>query len=327
MPRISVIVAAYNAEPYIRRGVESVLAQTMQDLEVIVADDGSADGTCDVVEALEAQDSRVKLVRNEKNGGPGYARNAALRAASGEWVAVLDADDWFEPRRLEILLGKAAEAGMSLIADNQAFILEGTETPYRLLRQERPGATRLLSADDVLRGDQIGKTGNLGLLKPIVRKQILDEHNIWYDESNGLGEDFFWLLHCLRHTGSLLFVLDPLYNYNIRGNSWSNTLTRNNYIRMRNLLERYIDLFDPTTAPTTASLMARRGRDIDQHIRYQELAEPLKRGEVRLALDRALADPAALRFLIPGMARASFRRIVWKYVRLGAPKNAERFPT
>jgi succinoglycan biosynthesis protein ExoO len=311
MPRVSVIVAAYNAEPFIGRAIESVLSQTITDLEIIVSDDRSKDGTCAVVEAIAARDSRVKLIRNEKNGGPGFARNGALRAAVGEWIAVLDADDWFEPARLETLLDMTEKANLDLVADNQSFVLDGTAQPFRLLRPERRGNARVLTADDVLRGDRIGRTGNFGLLKPIVRKKVVDEHNISYDESNGLGEDFFWLLHCIRHAGKMLFVSDPLYNYRIHQTSWSNTLTKKNYVEMRKLLDRNKNLFDANEAPTTAHLLARRCQDLDKYFRYQELVEPLKHRDLGGLIRRAAADPAALRFLVPGMAIAFWRRCTW----------------
>jgi hypothetical protein len=141
-----------------------------------------------------------------------------------------------------MLLDMTEKANLDLVADNQSFVLDGTTQPFRLLRQEHRGNARVLTADDVLRGDRIGRTGNFGLLKPIVRKKIVDEHNIWYDESNGLGEDFFWLLHCIRHSGKMLFVSDPLYNYRIHQTSWSNTLTKKNYVEMRKLLDRNKDL-------------------------------------------------------------------------------------
>lgn len=321
MPRVSVIAAAYNVEPYVERAIKSVLSQTMQDVELIISDDCSKDGTCAAVDAWVARDPRVKLVRNTKNGGPGFARNGALRAATGEWIAVLDADDWFEPTRLEKLLNAAEAAGVPLAADNQNFVLEGTREPFRLLRPENGTPVQLMTADDLMRGDRLGRTGNLGLLKPLVRKKILDDHNIWYDEGNGLGEDFFILLHCIRHAGKMAFVTEPLYNYRIHQTSWSNTLTKKNYVEMRKLLERNMDLFDPETAPTTARLMQRRSEHLDRYFRYQDIVEPLKRGDLNGMWQGIAADPAALRFVLPGMIIAGWRRFVWSRERARVSKS------
>jgi glycosyltransferase involved in cell wall biosynthesis len=97
-PLVSALIPAYNAARTVRASVDSVLTQTVEDLEVIVVDDGSSDKTADVVDAIT--DSRVRLVR-QPNGGAAAARNTALSLARGRWVALLDADDLWLPKKLE----------------------------------------------------------------------------------------------------------------------------------------------------------------------------------------------------------------------------------
>ncbi len=96
-PVVSVIVPAYNAEAWIARAVDSALDQTFRDLEVIVCDDGSTDGTGRLLEAY--RDPRLRVLRHE-NRGRGAARNAAMAAARGRYLALLDADDWWLPEKL-----------------------------------------------------------------------------------------------------------------------------------------------------------------------------------------------------------------------------------
>jgi glycosyltransferase involved in cell wall biosynthesis len=104
-PTVSVIVPAYNAAGYLQAAVESALAQTRRDLEVIVVDDGSTDGTPDVLERCRALDpARVRIVR-QANAGPSRARNHAIRVARGRLLALLDADDEWMPTFLEEQLG------------------------------------------------------------------------------------------------------------------------------------------------------------------------------------------------------------------------------
>lgn len=98
-PSVSVLVPAYNARPYLREAVESLLAQTWRDLEVLVIDDASTDGTLQVLDDL--RDPRLTLLCMTQNGGPSRARNAGLANARGEFIALLDSDDVSLPQRIE----------------------------------------------------------------------------------------------------------------------------------------------------------------------------------------------------------------------------------
>jgi glycosyltransferase involved in cell wall biosynthesis len=111
-PLVSVVVPAFNAEETIRETLESVSRQSYEHLEIIVVDDGSTDGTCDVVEALRARDSRLRLIR-QANGGVGAARNAGIAAASGKYIAPIDADDVWEPEKTDSQVAVLEEWGDS----------------------------------------------------------------------------------------------------------------------------------------------------------------------------------------------------------------------
>ena len=95
-PLVSVIVAIYNIEPYIRRCVDSVLAQDYQQLEIILVDDGSTDQCPAICDAYAQKDTRIKVI-HKQNGGLSDARNAGLNVATGEYIGYVDGDDWIEP--------------------------------------------------------------------------------------------------------------------------------------------------------------------------------------------------------------------------------------
>ena len=115
-PSVSVILPCYNAQAYIHQCVDSILNQTLTDLELICVDDGSTDATLEILRSYQAADSRVRVIRQE-NGGAGAARNNGLRLARGTYLSFLDADDFFEPAMLE----KAVDAAERYQADYVVF--------------------------------------------------------------------------------------------------------------------------------------------------------------------------------------------------------------
>jgi teichuronic acid biosynthesis glycosyltransferase TuaG len=114
-PLVSIITAAYNAEAFIGETLASVQSQSLGDWEMLVADDASADRTAAIVEATAAADPRIRLIRLERNGGVARARNAALAAARGRFIAFLDSDDLWLPQKLErqVAFMRAEDAAVS----------------------------------------------------------------------------------------------------------------------------------------------------------------------------------------------------------------------
>lgn len=103
MPEISVILPVFNSEDFVRKSIESVLAQTFEDFELIIVNDGSTDSSKDIIDSFE--DDRIRLI-NQSNQGPGAARNNALKMAQGRYVMYLDSDDWFTSDALEVAYGE-----------------------------------------------------------------------------------------------------------------------------------------------------------------------------------------------------------------------------
>ncbi|WP_454260570.1 glycosyltransferase family 2 protein [Pseudoxanthomonas mexicana] len=107
---VSVVMPVYNAQATMVRSIDSVLAQTHQQLELILVDDGSRDGSAAIMDAYAARDARVVAVR-QPNGGVAAARNRGLQEARGTHVAFLDSDDWWEPEKLALQLAHMARTG------------------------------------------------------------------------------------------------------------------------------------------------------------------------------------------------------------------------
>ncbi|HLJ59991.1 MAG TPA: glycosyltransferase family 2 protein [bacterium] len=105
---VSVVIPAFHRVPTIGAAWRSVQAQTHRDWEAIAVDDGSTDGTAEVVMRLAHEDDRIKRIRHDRNCGAQAARNAGIRSACGEWIAFLDSDDQWLPQSLDIPPGCSA---------------------------------------------------------------------------------------------------------------------------------------------------------------------------------------------------------------------------
>ena len=112
---ISVIIPAYNVEKYVERCVESVIDQDVENIEIICIDDCSTDRTLDILKSLQQRYNNIILFENEKNGGLSFSRNRGIKAARGEFILFLDADDWFEPNSLNKLYRYAVERKLDIL--------------------------------------------------------------------------------------------------------------------------------------------------------------------------------------------------------------------
>ncbi len=123
-PLVSVVMPAYNAQAFIEEAIASVAAQTVTDWELIVVDDGSQDQTCQIVEELAKKDPRIRLSVNEKNMGAAGTRNRGMDLSRGEYIALLDSDDYWYPQFLEKLLTCARSTQADIVYCSYALVDE-----------------------------------------------------------------------------------------------------------------------------------------------------------------------------------------------------------
>ena len=127
---ISVIVPVYNVEKYIEKCVESIIAQTYTDLEIILVDDGSTDNSGKLCDLYASKDERIRVIHKE-NGGLSDARNVGIEQSTGEYLSFIDSDDYIHPQMMEILYRNMQEYGADLsmcdsleVAENEEFVFE-----------------------------------------------------------------------------------------------------------------------------------------------------------------------------------------------------------
>jgi glycosyltransferase involved in cell wall biosynthesis len=184
MAEVSVIMPAFNVAPFIGAAIESVVAQTMRDWELLIVDDGSTDGTATIVEAFALADPRVRLLRQE-NCGISVARNLALRDSTGKYLAILDSDDLWEPTYLAAQLAIFAKHPEVDIVTGNGWFLGGRlhGRPARPWPDSRPQPT--------LPGILADETSIF--IMSIMRRRVYDTIG-GFDETLRTNEDYdFWL--------------------------------------------------------------------------------------------------------------------------------------
>lgn len=189
---VCVVIAAMNAEATIGRAVASALAQAPV-REVVVVDDASRDDTVSAVRAADDGSGRISIVRLDENRGPAAARNRALELAQSPLVCPLDADDYLLPGRIARLLDSAS-GDWELLADDIVIVPQELQHVGVRLGPDVEGRTSIgIGLADFVRGNISRPNrprGELGFLKPLIRRSFLDTHGLRYDESLRLGEDY-----------------------------------------------------------------------------------------------------------------------------------------
>jgi glycosyltransferase involved in cell wall biosynthesis len=195
--RFSVVIPAFNAARTIDSSIRSVLGQTRQDLEVIVVDDGSTDGTVENVRRFE-NDQRIRVLR-QSNRGPAAARNAGIAAARGQYVSMLDADDLWLPEYLDVMATTLEANPDAPFAYTDAWVLDDESGRVRrtsAMAYQRPPRTALDGRTFFLRL----LLHNFVYTSTTLRGSVFDEVGV-YDETLSTGEDWdLWLR--IAHRGT-----------------------------------------------------------------------------------------------------------------------------
>jgi len=305
MPSVSVIIPAYNAAFTLERAVQSALSQTGVTLEIVIVDDGSHDETWDIICRMAKADRRIRTARHEANQGPSAARNRALGLATGDWIAILDADDSFAPGRLSRLLRQAEDSGADLIADNQQLF---DQASGKLLGLAFPppwmGTGKPVSLVDLAKMDMPGEYPVLpiGYLKPIIRREFIRSNGLVYDVNISIGEDFLFYVKSLLCGGKLFLTPEAAYLTSIPETSLSRgdesvpikILNINGYIR---------------TLLATARSDEKRVFNWRHHgLRFEVARSLLRRGMRKAAVKEFLRlNPL---YVLDRAARAARRRLV-----------------
>lgn len=221
MPKISIIVPVYQVEQYLRRCVESVLAQTFRDFECILVDDGSTDASGQMCDEYARREPNFSVIHKE-NGGLSSARNAAIPVAKGEYLCFLDSDDVLHPRALELMVSALEENGADLVS---APLKEFSTEDAKFAAFDTIPTTVMGQEDfiDHLLPDNFGRICVTACGK-LYRREIF--HQIRYPEGK-IYEDLHVYLNVLLKCSRIALLDEPLYHYYTNPAS----ITRSNYLK------------------------------------------------------------------------------------------------
>lgn len=211
---ISVIVPAYNIREYLARCLDSLLAQTYRELEIIVVNDGSTDGTADVANAYAQKDSRIKVISKE-NGGVTSARLRGVAEATGDWIGFADGDDYCEPEMYDRLLENALAYGADISHCGYRMVYPSGKTEYyyntgrKVIQLGIDGCSALLDASFV----------EPSLSSKLFRCELFLGIDAWMDKSIRINEDLLMNFYLFRQVEVAIYEDFCPYHYLLREGS------------------------------------------------------------------------------------------------------------
>jgi succinoglycan biosynthesis protein ExoU len=295
---VCTIVAAKNASGTIARAIHSALREA-EVAEVVVVDDGSTDGTADMARAADDGSGRLQVLSLDRNRGPAFARNFAIAHSRAPLIAILDADDFFLKGRFGRLL---EQEDWDFIADNIVFIDARSEAAEPNV-PEFEAAPRFLDLRGFVEGNisrRGAARGEIGFLKPVMRRAFLDAHELRYREELRLGEDYDLYARALLKGARYKVVHGCGYGAVVRPDSLSG---KHRTLDLKRLYEadRAI-LASPDLPGGARHLLSMHERHIRGRYELRHFLDIKAEVGLLSAGFRALARPTALPAIVGGIA-------------------------
>jgi succinoglycan biosynthesis protein ExoO len=326
--RATIIIPSYCAEATLLRAVRSALDQTMRNIEVIVVDDASTDSSWELISALLRADPRLRAIRNKRNCGKPIGMNRAIALARGDWLAVLDADDWYHVDRLAALVALAEARCADMAADNQVFF-DGAAGKFAGTAWPQGKTDWALSFDDFLIGSNAYRTFNLGMLKPVLRTEFIRRTSLSYEQRARNGQDFFYLLQFFLSGGKAV-VTDMTYYYYTQpfgaiSRQWSHPARRRyDFQTAYDINQRYLAAAAPMLTPRQAARLRKRNSRLRSLEYYYQAKECLAGGDIGGAIAGVARQPAMLGYVLRRLVSYLLRHAFSEPSKRPASKVIER---
>ncbi len=221
MSKISIIIAAYNVEKYIAQTINSAAWQTLKDIEIIVVDDCSTDGTFDIISGCAALDDRIKVIRHEENKSVNISRMDGIKAACGEYVMFIDGDDMLAPdaceRAYKAIKSEKVDMlqfNIELMFDPPSGYEERVENEVRQAMHSATYKAISVSKAGVLDKNAVGDIINFTVWDKIYKRELLEKAAVYVPcEYLNMAEDVLFSFLVQFHAHSYSYITDKLYRY------------------------------------------------------------------------------------------------------------------
>lgn len=242
---ISIIVAVYNAQPFIEKCLESLLNQSYRHIEIVLVDDGSTDDSYMICKGFERIDSRIKVVQKE-NEGSASARNLGLEKANGTYVIFVDADDMVDSEYIEKLY-RGIEFADVAICGFDRFEKEGIFYDGKILDEKG-----MISKEKVFEHTFASNIITGGAWNKLLNMSILREHKLYFDRDIFKSEDTLFIAKYYQYCEKFFYVPEYLYHYRNNPNSKTQEVyTKRQYNQKKDTMidvgERILELYKDET--------------------------------------------------------------------------------
>lgn len=231
-PKVSIIVPVYNTEQYLKQCIESIVAQTLQDIEIIIVDDGSKEECATLCDELAKMDSRIRVIHKE-NAGVGFARNTGIAAARGEYIGFIDSDDYVKPELYESLYAAVTKHDADLALSGVCFVggntftssgdsMEKSYFDEDTVFEEQDMKQLLLGIVGALPHDPEDSRYGVSVWKNLFRSSLLYQKNIEFlSERKVMSEDTIFMVDFVKHAKKAVGIPGAFYCYRRNENSIS----------------------------------------------------------------------------------------------------------
>lgn len=234
-PMISVIVPVYNVEKYIKKGIESLLIQSYQNIEIILVDDGSPDNSPAILDQYAKKDSRIKVL-HQKNQGVSTARNNGIKISNGEYILFVDGDDYVRRDYVEYFYKLISKKSADMAVNYDLFL--ALNSSHSHCEEEK-----VEKSEQIIEDIYLGKM-NVAVWNKIYKKSFLEKNNIRFDPKIWYGEGMLFNIECLSSTKKIAVgsrkVYYQVYNQNSAMRSF-NMESNLCGIRSLELQKKYLD--------------------------------------------------------------------------------------